>query len=407
MIKNRIYLDNHATTKVRSEVLEAMLPYFTEKFGNASSNTHQFGWETRSAIEQARENVARLINTEPNSIVFTSGATESNNLAIKGLCDSSTQKVHIISSSIEHDCVLEALKSRKDLCDYTLLPVSNVGIVDLEVLKKSIKPDTKLISIMFANNEVGSIQPILEIGKICKEKNIILHTDAAQALGKIHIDVNRYGVDLMSASAHKFCGPKGVGFLYVNRNNKNIKLATQMSGGHQENGYRSGTLNVPGIVGLGTAAKLLKEQFSEEFWHLFNLRNKLFDGLMANNRNINLNGPSINEDRELIEKNKDKMSAEQLSRLLKRLPHNLHVSITKIQAADLFSKVKHIAMSSGSACSSNVATPSHVLEALRLEDDRINSSIRIGIGHHNTETEISEAIMDITSALKSFDSNNA
>ncbi|KKS88679.1 MAG: Cysteine desulfurase [Microgenomates group bacterium GW2011_GWC1_43_11] len=406
MNKNRIYLDNHATTRVRFEVLEAMLPYFTEKFGNASSSTHQFGWEAKSAIEEARSNVAALIHTDPNNIVFTSGATESNNLVIKGLCESSNKKVHIISSAIEHDCVLEALKSRKNSCEYTLLPVNSEGIVEMDILKNAIKPNTALISIMFANNEIGSIQPIKKIGKLCKEKNIIFYTDAAQALGKIYIDVDDYGIDLLSASAHKFGGPKGVGFLYINRRNKNIKLTTQMSGGHQENGYRSGTLNVPGIVGLGTASKLVNEQFSDEFWHLFNLRNKLFKGLMANNTGITLNGPSIDNDKSVIE-NKKNMSAEELSKLLKRLPHNLHISIGKLQAADLFSRVKHIAMSSGSACSSNVATTSHVLEALGLDDERVNSSVRIGVGHYNTDEEISEATLDITSVLKALGSNNA
>ena len=406
MNKNRIYLDNHATTRVRFEVLEAMLPYFTEKFGNASSSTHQFGWEAKSAIEEARSNVAALIHTDPNNIVFTSGATESNNLVIKGLCESSNKKVHIISSAIEHDCVLEALKSRKNSCEYTLLPVNSEGIVEMDILKNAIKPNTALISIMFANNEIGSIQPIKKIGKLCKEKNIIFYTDAAQALGKIYIDVDDYGIDLLSASAHKFGGPKGVGFLYINRRNKNIKLTTQMSGVHQENGYRSGTLNVPGIVGLGTASKLVNEQFSDEFWHLFNLRNKLFKGLMANNTGITLNGPSIDNDKSVIE-NKKNMSAEELSKLLKRLPHNLHISIGKLQAADLFSRVKHIAMSSGSACSSNVATTSHVLEALGFDDERVNSSVRIGVGHYNTDEEISEATLDITSVLKALGSNNA
>jgi len=224
MSKKRIYLDNHATTKVRSEILEAMLPYFTEKFGNAASSTHQFGWEAKNGVEEARKNVADLIHTSPDSIVFTSGATESNNLVIKGICDSSDKKIHIISSVIEHDCVLEALKSRNKSCEYTLLPVNSEGIVEIEDLKKAIKPNTVLISIMFANNEIGSIQPIVEIGKLCKEQNIIFHTDAAQALGKIYINVDDYNIDLLSASAHKFGGPKGIGFLYINRKNKNKSL---------------------------------------------------------------------------------------------------------------------------------------------------------------------------------------
>lgn len=402
MNKRSIYLDNHATTKVRSEVLDAMLPYFTEKYGNASSSTHQFGWEAKNAVETARENAANLINTQPDNIVFTSGATESNNLVIKGLCDSSGRKIHIISSSIEHDCVLEALKSRKDVCEFTLLPVNKEGIIDMDILKKSIKNNTALISIMFANNEIGSIQPIMEIGKLCKDRNIIFHTDAAQALGKISIDVNDYGIDLLSASGHKFCGPKGVGFLYINRNNKSIQLTPQMSGGHQENGYRSGTLNVPGIVGIGEAAKIIDEQFSKEFWHMLELRNKLYDGLFENGLDIALNGPSIADDRAQIEKHKKTLSAEKLSRLLKRLPNNLHISIGKIQATDLFSNAKHIAMSSGSACSSDTAVKSHVLEAIRLEDAKIKSSIRIGVGHHNTDEDINDAIKDIVSALKAL-----
>lgn len=402
MSKRSIYLDNHATTKVSSEVLDAMLPYFTEKYGNASSSTHQFGWEARKAVDDAREYVANLINTHPENIVFTSGATESNNLVIKGICDSSNRKIHIISSSIEHDCILEALKSRKEVCEFTLLPVSKEGIIDMDILKKSVRGNTVLISIMFANNEIGSIQPIMEIGKLCKDKNIIFHTDAAQALGKISVDVNDYGIDLLSASGHKFCGPKGVGFLYINRNNKQIQLTPQMSGGHQENGYRSGTLNVPGIVGLGIAARIINEQFSKEFWHMFELRNKLYDGLFENGLDIALNGPSIADDRAQIAKHKKTLSAEKLSRLLKRLPNNLHISIGKIQTTDLFSNVKHIAMSSGSACSSDTAVKSHVLEAIGLEDTKIKSSIRIGVGHHNTDDDMDDAINDIASVLKAL-----
>lgn len=403
--KRYIYLDNHATTKVRSEVLDSMLPYFTEKYGNAASSTHQFGWEAKKAVENAREEVSGLINTQPENIVFTGGATESNNLAIKGLCDASNHKIHIIASSIEHSCILEALKSREGNCEVTLLPVNNEGIIDLKVLKSSLKSNTAFVSIMFANNEIGSVQPIREIGKLCKDHNIIFHTDAAQALGKILIDVNEYGIDLLSASAHKFYGPKGVGFLYINRNNKSIKLIAQMSGGHQENGYRSGTLNVPGIVGLGTAAKIATEYFSEEFWHMFNLRNKMLDGLVNAGLDITLNGPSIGDDKSVIEKNKKNLSAEQLSRLLKRLPNNLHVSVGKIQASDLFSRVKHIAMSSGSACSSNSATTSHVLAAIGLEDYKIKSSVRIGIGHHNTQEDITDSLKDIVLVLKSFSGN--
>lgn len=402
MNKNNIYLDNHATTKIRPEVLEAMLPYFTEKYGNASSSTHSFGWEAKKAVEAARENAANLINSQPSNIIFTSGATESNNLVIKGLCDSSKSKIHIISSSIEHDCVLEALKSRKDICEFTLLPVNKEGIIDTDILKKSIKSNTALISIMFANNEIGSIQPIMEIGKICKDNNIIFHTDAAQALGKISIDVNECCIDLLSASAHKFYGPKGVGFLYINRNNKSIRLTSQMSGGHQENGYRSGTLNVSGIVGLGTAARLIREQFSDEFWHLFKLRNTLYKGLIRGTLSISLNGPSIVSDISLIEQNNKNISAEKLSKFLKRLPNNLHISVEGIRATDLFSNVKYIAMSSGSACSSDTATSSHVLEAIGLSDDKIKSSIRIGVGHHNTLDDMTLSIRDIVSTLKSL-----
>lgn len=403
--KKRIYLDNHATTKVRPEVLDSMLPYFTEKYGNAASSTHQFGWEAKKAVENAREEVSGLINTQPENIVFTGGATESNNLVIKGLCDANNHKIHIIASSIEHSCILEALKSRANDCEFTLLPVNNEGIVNLGILKSSIKSNTVLVSIMFANNEIGSLQPIREIGKLCKSHNVIFHTDAAQAIGKISIDVNEYGIDLLSSSAHKFYGPKGVGFLYINRDNKSIKLLPQMSGGHQENGYRSGTLNVPGIVGLGTAARIANEQFSEEFWHLFNLRNKMFDGLANENLNITLNGPSIGDDKSAIEKNQKNLSAKLLSRLLKRLPNNLHISVGKMQASDLFSRLKHIAMSSGSACSSNSATTSHVLAAIGLEDYKIKSSVRIGIGHHNTEEDITNSLKDIISVLKAFSGN--
>ncbi len=401
-MKKRIYLDNHATTQVRDEVLQTMLPYFIEKFGNASSSTHSFGWETKKAVEEARHYIASLINTVSQNIIFTSGATESNNLVIKGLCDAASEKIHIITSSIEHDCILEALYSKKNECEFTLLPVNHEGVIDVDYLQKSIRPNTRLISIMFANNEIGTIQPIKEIGELCRNNSILFHTDAAQALGKIAIDVKELGIDLLSASAHKFYGPKGVGFLYINRNNKDIVITRQMSGGHQEYGYRSGTLNVPGIVGLGTAAKLAKEEFTKEFWHIFNLRNTLYDKLTDSLSVTVLNGPSIRTDILTIEEQKKTLSAEELSKLLKRLPHNIHVSFKNIQAADLFSKLKHIALSSGSACSSSVATASHVLTAIGLEDDKIKSSVRFGIGHHNTDLEISEAAESLVQTLKLF-----
>lgn len=401
-MKKRIYLDNHATTQVRDEVLKAMLPYFIERFGNASSSTHSFGWEAKKAIEAARHYIAGLINTDSHNIIFTSGATESNNLVIKGLCDTSSERIHIITSSIEYDCILEALYSKKDECDYTLLPVNREGLIDVDYLQKSIRPNTRLISIMFANNEIGTIQPIKEIGELCKNNNILFHTDAAQAIGKIAIDVKELGVDLLSASAHKFYGPKGVGFLYINRNKKDIVITRQMSGGHQEYGYRSGTLNVPGIVGLGVAAQLAKEEFTKEFWHIYNLRNTLYSKLTNSLSAIVLNGPSIQSDILAIEEQKKILPAEELSKLLKRLPHNIHVSFKNIQGADLFSKLKHIALSSGSACSSDVATASHVLTAIGLEDDNIKSSVRIGIGHHNTNLEIAEAAESLIQTLKLF-----
>jgi len=370
-VKLPIYMDNQATTAVDPRVLEAMLPYFTEKFGNAASRNHEFGWKAEEAVENARGQIARLIRANPREIVFTSGATESDNLAIKGVADPLREKSpengnHIITQATEHKAVLDVCKRlEKSGSDVTYLPVSADGLIDLDDLRRAITPKTILISIMYANNEIGVIQPIAEIGKIAKEKKILFHVDAVQAVGKIPVDVQKDGIDLLSISAHKIYGPKGVGALYVRRKDPRVELSAMIDGGGHERGMRSGTLNVPGIVGLGKACEICLKEMQEESERLRLLRDKLKHSIMSR-----LYGTAING------------SMDQ------RLPNNLNLSFSGVEGDALLMGINDVAVSSGSACTSAMIEPSYVLRALGVSEDLAHSSIRFGLGRFNTEEEV-------------------
>src|SRR5690349_13787758 len=346
-LKLPVYLDNHATTAVDPRVLDAMLPYFTEKFGNAASRSHEFGWKAEDAVEKARGQIARLIHASPREIIFTSGATESNNLAIKGVAEAYRSKGnHIITQATEHKAVLDTCK-RLEISgsEITYLPVNSDGLIDLENLRSAITPKTILISIMYANNEIGVIQPIEAIGKIAKEKKILFHVDAAQAVGKIPIDIQKDGIDLLSISAHKIYGPKGVGALYVRRKDPRVNLSSMIDGGGHERGLRSGTLNVPGIVGLGRACELCQKEMAEESERLRRLRDKLKDAI-ANG----LEGTSINGSMD------------------HRLPGNLNLSFAGVEGDALLMGINDVAVSSGSACTSATLEPSYVLRAIGVPE---------------------------------------
>lgn len=366
-MKFPIYLDNHATTRVDPRVFEAMKPYFTEVFGNAASRHHSFGWEAEEATEKARKQTADLIGATPKEVVFTSGATESNNLALKGIAEMYAERGnHIVTQVTEHKAVLDTCKRlEKQGVRVTYLPVKQDGLIDLDQLRDAITGDTILISIMYANNEIGVIQPIEEIGKIAKEKGVLFHSDAAQAVGKIRVNVIADGIDVLSLSAHKIYGPKGCGALYIRRRNPRVQLAAQMDGGGHERGMRSGTLNVPGVVGLGAACEIAKQEMAEEAKRLSFLRDKLKNKLLAELDEVYING-----------------SMEH------RLPHNLNMSFAYVEGESLLMGLNDIAVSSGSACTSATLEPSYVLKALGAGDDLAYSSIRFGIGRFNTEEEI-------------------
>jgi cysteine desulfurase len=366
-IKLPVYMDNHATTPVDPRVLEEMLPYFTDKFGNAASRNHAFGWAAEQGVETAREQIAKLIGATSKEIIFTSGATESDNLAIKGVAEMYRQKGnHIITAVTEHKAVLDTCK-RLEKYGYsvTYLPVQKDGLVDLDDLKRAMDDKTILVTIMFANNEIGVLQPVEEIGKLCREKGVLFHTDAVQAVGKVPVDVNKMNIDLASISGHKIYGPKGVGALYVRRKNPRVQLAALIDGGGHERGMRSGTLNVPGIVGLGKACAIASEELPREACHMAGLRNRLKDRIMSNLDEVYING-----------------SMEH------RLPGNLNVSFAYVEGESLLMGINDIAVSSGSACTSATLEPSYVLKALGTGDDLAHSSIRFGIGRFNTEAEV-------------------
>jgi cysteine desulfurase len=377
-----IYMDNHATSQLDPRVLEAMLPFFTSKFGNAASRNHSFGWDAEQGVETAREQIARLIGATAKEIIFTSGATESNNLAIKGIAEMYRERGnHIITQVTEHKAVLDTCK-RLEKYGYrvTYLPVKADGLIDLDDLKRAMDDKTILVSIMFANNEIGVVQPVAEIGKLCHERNVIFHTDGVQAVGKIPIDVNAMNIDVLSLTAHKLYGPKGAGALYVRRRNPRVQISAQLDGGGHERGMRSGTLNVPGIVGLGAACEIAREEMATETERLIRLRERLKAKLEGALDYVQVNG-----------------SMEH------RLPGNLNMSFVYVEGESLLMGINEIAVSSGSACTSATLEPSYVLKALGLGDDVAHSSIRFGLGRFNTEAEVdyvADKLIDVVQKLR-------
>ena len=369
MLNLPIYLDYSATTPVDPRVAEKMIPYLVEKFGNPASRSHAFGWESESAVEEARNEVAKLVGADPKEIVWTSGATESNNLAIKGAAHFYSGKgKHIITIKTEHKAVLDTCRElEREGFEVTYLDVRDNGLLDLEVFKAALRPDTVLVSVMFVNNEIGVIQPIAEIGEICREKGIVFHVDAAQATGKVVIDLTKLKVDLMSFCAHKTYGPKGIGALYVRRKPR-IRLEAQMHGGGHERGFRSGTLATHQIVGMGECFRLAREEMGIENERIRMLRDRLLKGLS------DIDQVFINGDLE------------------QRVPHNLNISFAYIEGESMLMAIKDLAVSSGSACTSASLEPSYVLRALGREDELAHSSIRFTLGRFTTEEEIDYAI---------------
>ena len=388
MHDRRIYLDNHATTRVDPRVVEAMLPFWTEIYGNAASTSHVFGWEAKDAVDDARTRIAAAIGASPREIVFTSGATESNNLVIRGVAERSRRRGnHLVSVSTEHRAVLDPLArlGRRGF-EVTILGVepaasSHAGRLDPETLTAALRADTLLVSVMLANNEIGVIQPLAQIGQICRARGVLLHCDATQAVGRMPVDVAALGVDLLSFSAHKLYGPKGVGALYVRQGSDPIRLDGQIAGGGHERGLRSGTLNVPGIVGFAAALDLCLAEMGSETVRLAGLRNRLFAGLTSALEGVTLNGPELD--------------AGGL-----RLPGNLNASFASVDGEALIMNVKQLAVSSGSACTSANPEPSHVLAALGLSDDAVRSSLRFGLGRFNTAVEIEFSISLVAEVVK-------
>jgi cysteine desulfurase len=384
-VKLPIYMDYHATTPVDPRVLAEMLPYFTDVFGNAASRNHVFGWRAEEAVEHARERVAALIGAEnPKEIVFTSGATESNNLAIKGVAEFYREKGnHLITTVIEHKAVLDTCKRlEKQGFEVTYLPVDRYGMVDPDDVRKAITDRTILVSVMLANNEVGTIQPIAEIGKITRERGVLLHSDAVQGIGKIPFDVARASVDLLSVTAHKMYGPKGVGALYVRRSRPRVRLVAQMDGGGHERGNRSGTLNVPGIVGLGMAAEIMQREGADESTRLLSLRERLWKRLSSAIEDIHLNGHPE-----------------------RRLPGNLNVAFAYVEGEAMMMAIKDVAVSSGSACTSASLEPSYVLRAMGVGEEMAHSSIRFGLGRFTTPEEVdfvADLVIDKVNKLRAM-----
>jgi cysteine desulfurase len=367
MVKLPIFMDNNSTTRVDPRVLEAMLPYFTEHYGNAASRHHSFGWEAKEAVDQAREQMAELIGAEAREIIFTSGATESNNLALRGVAGMYRQKGnHLITVVTEHKAILDPAKRlQREGFEVTFLPVDHYGRITTEQVAAAITDKTILVSVMAANNEIGTLQPIAEIGRLCKERGVLFHTDAAQAAGKISLDVEAMGVDLLSLSAHKMYGPKGVGALYVRRREPRVRLEPILDGGGHEGGLRSGTVPVPLVVGFGKACELCRQEISAEAERLRSLRERLRAGIMDRLTDVHLNGhPS------------------------ERLPGTLNLSFAYVKGDALMMGLKNVAISSGSACTSASLEPSYVLKALGVDDELAHSSIRFGLGRFNTEEEV-------------------
>jgi cysteine desulfurase len=378
-MKTPIYFDNHATTPVDPRVVEAMLPFFTEKFGNAASRNHSFGWEAEKAVDDARKKIADLIGATSKEIIFTSGATESDNLAIKGVAEMYAEKGnHIITVATEHKAVLDTCKKlEKHGYRVSYLPVKGDGLVDLDMLRDAITDKTVLITLMYANNEIGVIQPVREIGKIAHEKGVLFHTDGVQAVGKIPVNVIQDNIDLMSMSAHKIYGPKGVGALYVRRKSPRVQITAQMDGGGHERGMRSGTLNVTGIVGMGEACAICHREMPEESKRLQHLRDKLRDKFLSELDEVYINGSQEH-----------------------RLPHNLNISFAYVEGESLLMGINDVAVSSGSACTSATLEPSYVLKALGVGDDLAHTSIRFGLGRFNTEEEVDYVAGRVTEVVR-------
>jgi cysteine desulfurase len=380
-------MDNHATTRVDPRVVEAMLPFLGEKYGNSGSVNHVFGWEARDAVESARQVIAQGIGATPAEIVFTSGATESNNLAIFGVAERQRGKGnHIVSVQTEHKAVLDPLAalSRRGY-EITLLPVEQAGtpragLISAEQVKSAVRDDTILVSVMLANNEIGAIQPVAQIGRMCKERGVLFHCDATQAVGRISVNVQNLQTDLMSFSAHKLYGPKGVGALYVRRRAPIVRLEARQFGGSQEHGFRSGTLNSPGIVGFGRAMEIAIAEMDEERGRLSRMRNRLYDGLVASIPDVLLNGPTLDDP-------------------AVRLAGNLNMAFSYVQGEALLLEIKDLAVSSGSACTSANPEPSHVLRALGMDEDLTKASLRFGLGRFNTEAEVDFAVEAVSEAV--------
>jgi cysteine desulfurase len=372
-------MDNHATTRVDPRVVEAMLPYFDREYGNPASRTHAFGWRAEEATTKARQQIARLIGSDPKEIIFTSGATEANNLAIFGAFEALRSKGdHIVTGATEHNAVLDPVERlRARGARLTVLKVDGHGRVDPDDVRRAITDRTVLVSLMFANNEVGTVHPVVEIGRICKERGVLLHTDAAQAIGKIPVDVQAAGIDLMSMSAHKVYGPKGIGALYVRRRNPRVILEPILHGGGHERGLRSGTLNVPAIVGFGAALEIAGRAMPEESKRLRTLRDRLHHGIMERLEDVRLNGHPV-----------------------ERLPHNLNLSFAYVEGEALLMALDDVAVSSGSACTSARKEPSHVLRAMGLGDDVAVTSIRFGLGRFNTQEEVDYVVGRVEGAVE-------
>ncbi len=378
-MKLPIYLDYHATAPVDPEVLKAMIPYFSEVFGNAASRNHEFGWTAEAAVEKARKQIARLIGAHEKEIIFTSGATESNNLALMGVAEMYRDKGnHIITSPIEHKAILDTCHFlEKKGFKITYLPVDQYGQVSADSVRQALTPQTILVSIMAANNEIGTINPLAAIGKVCKENGVFFHTDAVQAAGKTPLQVEEMGIDLLSLTAHKIYGPKGVACLYVRRKNPRVRLVPMIYGGGHERGMRSGTLNVPGIVGFGKAAELAERLLAEEPARIRRLRDQLWEGIQKELDEVYLNGHPV-----------------------ERLSNNLNVSFAFVEGESLMMGMKELAVSSGSACTSASLEPSYVLKSIGVGEDLAHTSIRFGLGRFTTQEEIEYAIQRVVATVK-------
>ena len=376
-MKLPVYLDNNATTKVDPRALDAMIPFFTEDFGNAASRNHPFGWKAEEAVDYAREQIAALIGANEKEIIFTSGATESNNLALKGVFEMYAEKGnHIITAVTEHKAILDTCKHlEKQGAEITYLHPAENGLLTVAQVENAIRPDTILVTLMFGNNEIGVLQPIREIGAICKKHGVLFHSDATQAVGKIPVDVIADNIDLMSFTAHKMYGPKGIGALYVRRKNPRVKVTAQMDGGGHERGMRSGTLNVPGIVGFGKAAELARLEMQSDTERIIKMRDRLENALLTLEESY-LNGSKEH-----------------------RLPHTTNISFKYVEGEGLMMAIKDIAVSSGSACTSASLEPSYVLKSLGLDDELAHSSLRFGLSRYTTEQEIDFTIKCVTDAV--------